>query len=103
MPTTVETRIWSSVRRPIAPLALPLHRSGRTGIGLLPVDAPIAQFVERDRLAGDGAAHERARTEDAIVAVDIFNFRFARVDRTPLKPVHRAFSRLDRSMPRSTR
>src|SRR5271154_6648955 len=92
--TTSYTRILSPARR-IASLAFPLHRGGRTGIGLLTVDAPIAQFVERDRLAGDGAAHEGPRTENAIVAVDKFNFRFACVDRTPLKPVHRANSRLD--------
>ena len=61
----------------LAGFALPLHRSRRIGVGLLPVDAPVAQFVERDRLAGDGAAHVRARTDNAKIAVEKFNFRFA--------------------------
>ena len=90
MPTTVQTRIWSSVRRTLTALALPLHRGGGTGKGLLPIDAPIAQFLEWDRLTGDGATHEGPRTDDPIFAVNKFNFRFACVDRTPLKSVHRA-------------
>ena len=58
------------------------------GVGLLAVDAPIAQFLERDGLSGDCAAHEGAWAKDAKVAVKILDFRFARVGRAPFEPVH---------------
>ena len=76
-------------------LALPLHRGGRTGVGLLPIDAPVAQFVERDRLAGDGATDEGSRPNDPKIAVDKLEFRFACVGRTTLESVHREYSRLN--------
>ena len=71
-----------------AALALARHRGGRSRVSLLAVDAPIAQFLERDGLSCDSAAHERAGADDSKVAVKILDFRFARVGRAPLDPVH---------------
>ena len=69
-------------------LAFSLHRCGGTGVSLLAIHAPVAEFIERDRLARHGAAHVGPRTENAKIAVEKFNFRFARVDRTPIESVH---------------
>jgi hypothetical protein len=80
--TTIETR------SALLPLALSLHRCGGTGVSLLTIHAPIAEFIERDRLACHGAAHVGAWAENAKIAVEKFNFRFARVHRTPIEPVH---------------
>src|SRR5258707_12245975 len=63
------------------------HRFG-AGIGLLQFDAPIFQLVERDRLAGDCAAHEGSRTDDAIIAVEIAKLGFAGSKRNALKTIH---------------
>src|SRR5262249_12493750 len=52
------------------------HRLG-TRIGLLQVDAPVLELLERDRHAGDGAAHERARPDHAKVAVEELDLGFA--------------------------
>src|SRR5271166_151616 len=71
-----------------ASLGLALHRSGRAGVGLLPIDAPVAEFVQRDRLSGDGATHEGARSENSKIPVEKFDFRFARVGGTSFDPVH---------------
>src|SRR5262249_19127459 len=49
----------------------------RAGIGLLQVDAPVFQLLERDCDAGDGAAHEGARPHHAKVAIEIFELGFA--------------------------
>jgi hypothetical protein len=72
----------------LAALAFPLHRSRGTGVRLLPIDAPIAQFVERNRLTGNSAAHIGARTDNAEIAVMKFDFRFPGVGGTPLEFVH---------------
>jgi hypothetical protein len=69
-------------------LAFSLHRRGGTGVSLLAIHAPVAEFIERDWLACHGAAHVGAWTENAKIAVKKFNFRFARVDRTPIESVH---------------
>jgi hypothetical protein len=76
-PRLVAAATASAGREALAVLALPLHRGRQIGVGLLPVDAPVAQFVERDRLGGDGAAHVGAGTDDAKIAVKKFKFRFA--------------------------
>ena len=65
------------VRFPRVAVRVPLqHRLGR-GIGLLQVDAPIAQLLERNRHAGHRAAHERTRPHDAEIAVEIFDIGLA--------------------------
>jgi hypothetical protein len=69
----------------------------------LAVYAPVAQFLERDGLSCDPATHERTGADDSKVAVEILNFRFARVGRTPLDPVHGEDSLFCRSMPRLER
>jgi len=52
------------------------HRLGR-GVGLLQVDAPIFEFLDRDGLAGDRAAHKGAGLDHAEVAVEEFDHGFA--------------------------
>ena len=53
----------------------------RAAIGFLQIDVPIAQFVERDALAGDGAADIEALPQDGdlVVAVVDLGFRPARI------------------------
>src|SRR5579872_1991414 len=59
---------------------LPAHPQARQnrigiGVGFLPVDAPVAQLLQRNWLAGHGAAHISARSADAEVAVEILDLR----------------------------
>jgi hypothetical protein len=63
------------------------HRLG-SGVGFLQFHAPIFQFVERNRLAGDRAANERARADDAIIAVEIAKLGFAGGKWNALKAIH---------------
>ena len=83
----------------LAALALSLHRSRRTGVSLLPVDAPIAQFVDRDRLAGNGAAHiDAGRTMRKSPSRNSIFASPASMGRRS-KSVHCQSSRFDCSMP----
>src|SRR5262249_56272470 len=50
----------------------------RVGVWLLEVDAPIFELFERNRYAGDGAAHESARSDDTEISVEIFDLGLAR-------------------------
>src|SRR5579863_7271511 len=52
------------------------HRFGRH-VGLLQVDAPVTQFLERDFSARHGTADERAGANDAKIAVEIFDLGLA--------------------------
>ena len=54
-----------------------LERGGGVDIGLLQLDAPIAELIERDGAAGDGAAHEVAGRHHLHLAVEIFELGFA--------------------------
>ena len=56
---------------------MPLQHGLGRGIGLLQVDAPVFQLLERDRHAGHGAAHEGAGPHDAEIAVEIFDLGLA--------------------------
>ena len=86
----------------LAALAVRFIEAAGIGISLLPIDAPIAQLIDRDRLAGNGAAHIRARTDDAKIAVKNFNFRLASsMGRAQICSCQS--SRFDCSMPRSAR
>src|SRR5664279_4253114 len=49
----------------------------RRGIGLLPIDAPVFELLERDRHAGHRAAHKGARPRDAEIAIEVFHLRLA--------------------------
>ena len=69
----------------------PLHHGGGTRIGLLPFDAPVAHFVQRDRGAGDGAQDVKSRAYDPKIAVEILNLRFAGRCRAPFEPIHATF------------
>ena len=60
-----------------AAAAAPLQHRLRRGIGLLQVDAPVFELLERDRHAGDRAAHEGAGPHDAEIAVEIFDLGLA--------------------------
>src|SRR6185312_2417390 len=44
-------------------------------VSLLPVDVPVAELVDGNGFAGDGAAHEAARPDHDIVAVEIADDR----------------------------
>src|SRR5277367_5293770 len=75
---------WCSARRNAAELllisgarTLALQHRLRRRIGLLKIDAPVAQFLERNRRAGHGAAHEGAWPHDTEIAVEIFDFGLA--------------------------
>lgn len=70
----------------------PLHRSRRIRIGLLAIDVPVTKFVERDRLPADGASHECARSQNAKIAVKIFDLGFAHMSGLSLELVHRSDS-----------
>src|SRR5687767_14684855 len=50
-----------------------LQHGLRRDVGLLALDAPVFELVDRDRLAGDGAAHVGARPDDTDVRVEIFD------------------------------
>ena len=63
------------------------HRLGG-GVGFLQLDAPIFQLVERNRLAGDRAAHEGARADDAIIAVEIAKLGLAGSKWDALETIH---------------
>src|SRR5882757_4381387 len=52
------------------------HDLGR-GVGLLQIDAPVFQFFERDRHAGDRATHEGAGPGDAEIAIEVFDLGLA--------------------------
>src|SRR5688500_10815324 len=65
-------------------LALQRHRGA--DVGFLPRDAPVFQFVERNGLAGDRAAHEGAGAGDLEVPVEIADAGFPSA--RALKAVH---------------
>ena len=69
-------------------LVLARHRCRRGRIGLLAIDAPVTQFIERDRASRYGAADKRARTQDAKIAVEKFDFRFPGFGGPAFHPVH---------------
>ena len=81
---------------PEAPSSL-AHGAGErgfgAGIGLLPLDAPVAQLLERNRDARHRAAHEGAGADDAEVGVEEANLRLAGRRRS-LVAVHEAVSSL---------
>ena len=62
----------SSARRKV-----PLQHGGGNRIGLLQVDAPVFQLVERDPHVGDGAAHIGPGRDHAEIAIQILHLRFA--------------------------
>ena len=49
----------------------------RRGVRLLQIDAPVAQFFQRNFSTGDGAADERAGANDTKIAVEIFDLGLA--------------------------
>src|SRR5436190_6855452 len=57
-------------------------------IGLLKLDAPVAQLRQVDLIAGDGAAHEIAWGDDLELPVEIADTRFAAHAEQLVKPVH---------------
>jgi hypothetical protein len=53
-----------------------LERCGSINVGLLPLDAPIFEFVQRDGLAGCRASHERSWAGDLEVTIEIADAGF---------------------------
>src|SRR5262245_27475417 len=83
--------------------AIALERDLRAGVGLLALDAPVAQVGEGDRLAGDGAAHEVAGGDDLELAVEIAQSRLAPEAEQTLKPIHASLpSATEPSLPPAT-
>jgi hypothetical protein len=56
---------------------VPLQYGLRRDVSFLQVDAPISEFFERNRQAGDRATHESAGSYDAEIAVEIFDLGLA--------------------------
>src|SRR3984893_645687 len=56
---------------------MPLQHRARDGVGLLQVDAPIFQLVERYPRIGHRAAHIGSRRYHAEIAIQILHLRFA--------------------------
>ena len=56
---------------------VPLQHDLGRDIGFLQVDAPVFQLFERDRRAGDGAAHEGAGPQHAEIPVEVFDLGLA--------------------------
>src|SRR5581483_5821519 len=75
-------------------LAVALERGGGVDIGLLQLDAPIAELVERDGAPGHRAAHELAGREHLDLAVEIFELGLAFEAEVAFEAVHQA-KRLD--------
>ena len=69
-------------------LAEALERGRGVDIGLLQLDAPIAELIERDGAAGDGAAHEVAGRQHLHLAVEIFELGFALEAEIAFEAVH---------------
>src|SRR4029077_17657931 len=69
-------------------LAVALQRGSGVGIGLLQLDAPIAQLIERDGAAGHGTAHEVAGRQHLNFAVEIFELGFALEANVAFETVH---------------
>ena len=64
-----------------------LEHRFRAYIGLLPLNAPIFQLLERDRRAGDRTAHEGAGAHDAKISVKITDLRFSGGRKAMIKPI----------------
>ena len=58
------------------PRKMPLQHGDRLRVGLLQIDAPVFQLVERDAHLGDGAADIGSWRDHAKVAVEILHLRF---------------------------
>ena len=79
--------IFTCLRRRVG-VAEALQRSCGVDIGLLQLDAPIAQLLERNGASGDGAAHEVARRHHLHLAVEIFELGFALEANVAFETVH---------------
>jgi hypothetical protein len=67
-----------------------LHHRFRRSVGLLPVDAPVAELLERYRHAGDRATHECSRPHYAKIAIEILDLGLAGHRRWTIGPVEHA-------------
>src|ERR1700704_2320419 len=61
---------------------MPLQHGAGDGVGLLQVDAPVFQLVERYPRIGHRAAHIGSRRDHAEIAIKILYLRFAMARRT---------------------
>src|SRR6476620_3688842 len=69
-------------------LAIALERGSGIDIGLLQLDAPIAQILERNGAPSDGAAHEITRRHDLHLSVEISELGFALEANVAFESVH---------------
>ena len=71
-------------------LAIALQRSGGVDIGFLQLDAPIAELIQGNGAAGDGAAHEGAGRHYLDLAIEIAKFGLALETKIAFKTVHQS-------------
>src|ERR1700730_1535565 len=71
----------------LLPPSLPLEHGIGPGIGLLALDAPVLELLERDRHAGDRAAHIGARPHHAEIAIELLDLRLAGHGRARIEAV----------------
>src|SRR4029077_12955944 len=77
-----------SSAKPRMGFAMARQRRGSVDIGLLQLDAPIAQILERNGPAGDRAAHEVARRQHLHLAVEIPELGFSLEANVAFEAVH---------------
>ena len=87
----VRAEVWA--RRPnpvqlVAHLAIALQRGVGCRIGLLQLDAPVAQIRQRDRLAGHGAGDEIAGRYHLELTIEKLHAGLAFETEQPFEPVH---------------
>src|SRR5258705_9030449 len=68
------SREVSALRRP---WKMPLQHGAGDSVGLLQIDAPVFQFVERYPRIGHRAAHVSSRRDHAEIAIQILHLGFA--------------------------
>ena len=96
LPVTLQVAEDGAFRDWVLTLSLlrvqPLHHRLGRGIGLLELDAPVFQLLERDRHAGHGAAHEGARPHDAEIPVEKLDLGLSRHRRRAIVAVQQRYS-----------
>src|SRR5262245_49425400 len=73
---------------PLLERAIALEGDLGAGVGFLQFHAPVAQVGQRDRFAGDGAAHIVTGSDDLELAVKVAQPRLAFEAEQPFKPIH---------------
>ena len=66
---------------------MPLQYDLGRSIGFLQIDAPVAEFFERDSNAGYGATHERSWPYDSEITVKIFDLGLSGYGKGSIGPI----------------